>query len=403
MKRILIFGFLLAFAYAQNTNETGPSGLTPSTQGGGGSSNINIIGGYSDQYWTPPKNVDSSQQNLYLFTQSPTYSYHALQGLFFNNYLNNLTQTSTTNTSSQNPLNPQTSLTAQGLNALLTATPTNTITSLANAMAQYFPLTSPNFVYNFEKNQVSGPQGTTTGAQSNADQSNINVLNIGALIEPAQYDTDSYDLASNAKNFIGYISNQFNPIPLIDFTQIISSSQLAQALNNPAVQQYLLTIRQTVANDSTGMNNLYYLYNERVSQNTNALLGTQFTTIAPGTLPQNLQTKASPLALEKWMATHRLTNYQSDKNTPTWSDAMETATPATLQRETVYLLAEIRYEMYQQRMLQERILATASVQQLQNADSQQMTLQQLQRTICQDPLFSNACPPQPAAPVIGGS
>ena len=66
----------------------------------------------------------------------------------------------------------------------------------------------------------------------------------------------------------------------------------------------------------------------------------------------------------------------------------------------MYLLAEIRYEMFQQRMLQERILATLAVQQLQSIAPQQIQLQQAENFVCTNPLFvnSNACPPIPPTP-----
>lgn len=398
---VLIISLTFNSAYAQ--------GELASTQQNAVDLQNNIIGGYSSTYWYPQSKA-TPNQNIYLFTQSPSYEDNILEGYFFSRYLSQLTTTgSESQTENSSTLNPDTSLTIKALNSFLTATQTNSSIVTLKAMEQFYPLTSPEYVYNFKDGKANGPHvlainGVTPDIASlkNSDKSNINALNLGALIDPVQYDTNKNNSSENAAYFIKYMTNQYNLIPLINFTQIISDNELTRALSDPEVQKYLLTLRQILANYSVGMNNLYYLYNERKAEPTDDILGNPSSgtqTIDKSLLPKSLQTNASPLAIEKWMATRRLTTYPDKSHD--WFQQIEHATPATLQRETVFLLAEIRYEMFQQRMLQERMLATLSVQQLQSANLQQLNLQQMESNLCKNSLFkgSNVCPPPQQLPV----
>lgn len=58
-----------------------------------------------------------------------------------------------------------------------------------------------------------------------------------------------------------------------------------------------------------------------------------------------------------------------------WHDKMEQASPATVQREMLYALAEMNYQLYQMRMQNERLLATVSVFQLQSLDLSKAMIQ----------------------------
>ena len=52
---------------------------------------------------------------------------------------------------------------------------------------------------------------------------------------------------------------------------------------------------------------------------------------------------------------------------PNWYSEMETAKPLSVNREMLYVLAEMRLEMYRQRLIEERLLATVSIMQMQMA------------------------------------
>lgn len=357
--------------------------------GAGASNNsmsINLIGGYSSNYWT--HSWDSSKNpNLFLFVKSPSFDDSIINNLYFANYLATLSSTA---------LAPD-SNTVSALKNLLNATRANIVNSFNDAMKQYFPLASKdqNTFYNFDDGKVHSTKKTTNSGKKPA--SDLNSLNLNSLIEPVQYGTSSYNSAENAEHFIKYLSNQYYPAPLVDFSKIIAQSNLDKAFQITSVQQYLYTLREMVASYSVGMSDLYYLYHQRIPTDTEKLLGSKFQSITKSNLPKGMQKEASPLALEQWMAEHRLTSYDPNTSVPPWLKAMENATPATLQRETVYLLAEIRYEMFQDRMVQERILATLAAQQMQAMSAYQVQIQQLQTTICSNKLFkdSGACPPAP--------
>ncbi len=396
LKKIIAVLIIPAIALFINSSYADQANATPPIGGGGAD---NLIGGYGANFLTPPQNAPNS--NFYLFTQSPSWTDTITTNLFFNNYLQSASSTQ---------LSPAT-LTTSALNSLLTATTANASDALTAAMTQFFPLSDPTALYNFANGQANGTSNNNPASNNpfankgnaSAPTSSVNSLNLDALITPVQYDTTTYNTDVNAANFIKYISNQYNPTALIDFTKIISTNNLTQALGTQAAQQYLYILRKMLAGYSVGMSDMYYLYNQRVPQDTTALLGNQFNSITQSTLPQALQKQASPLAIQEWMATHRLTSYDPNTKTPPWVTSMENATPATLQRETVYLLAEIRYEMFQQRMLQERILATLAAQELQNLGSQQIQLQQAETAVCSNSLFSNnnACPPAPTSSSSG--
>jgi hypothetical protein len=62
---------------------------------------------------------------------------------------------------------------------------------------------------------------------------------------------------------------------------------------------------------------------------------------------------ASPLQVKEYLATRRSTN-------PQWYDDMSKASPATVSRETLFVLAEIRQELFNIQQQNERMLATMS-------------------------------------------
>ena len=66
----------------------------------------------------------------------------------------------------------------------------------------------------------------------------------------------------------------------------------------------------------------------------------------------------SQLSIEKDMATRRIKKYFGETNS--WYNKMEAANPVTVNREVAYLLAEMNYQLYLNRQIQERMLATMS-------------------------------------------
>ncbi len=375
----------LCFADMQDLIPSNGSG------GNGGLGKVQIIGGYSSKYWTASS--DSKHANYYLITPSPSFDDTAIVKSFYNQY-NVIISDPAKNLGSVN--------TATTVMNSLTASATSNQSLFEQAMAQYFPFSSDSKnTYSFNA-KASGGNLFEVG---NQDQSNVAALSFDTMLQPTQYN-ESYFKSSNSNNppldYLKYVTNYYSPTPKIDFSALTTSggknSQLNQAFQQSNVLEYLYKIRRLEAVSSVGISNLYYLYSERVPQKTKDLLK-NIPDEDLKNLPSNLQKYASPLALQKWIATHRLSSESSGSNgsdssvTP-WVQSIENATPATLQREMVYLLAEIQQQLFKQRMINERILATLSVQQLQSSSAMNFELSQLQSSICNTKLFQNssACP-----------
>lgn len=90
------------------------------------------------------------------------------------------------------------------------------------------------------------------------------------------------------------------------------------------------------------------------------------------------------------MATRRFTSSTDTQGkTKSWYNKIEHAGPATLQRENLMLLAEMRYELYKNRMINERILATLSTTELQNTENIRLQLANLKRIFCDQKPFKD--------------
>ncbi len=161
--------------------------------------------------------------------------------------------------------------------------------------------------------------------------------------------------ANQAQNFIRLLADMDNT------PKSLPASAFANL--SPQAQNYLTRLATYTATQSIALNNLTKMYAERVQQSG---LGDQvgmvkLTSDAP---PSNVSVgapvdTASPLQVEEYLAARRVKN-------GAWYAEMEKAAPASVQREMLYVLAEMRYEMFQQRLMFEQMLATISAAQLQN-------------------------------------
>ena len=122
---------------------------------------------------------------------------------------------------------------------------------------------------------------------------------------------------------------------------------LISDLNRPAVK--------------VALSNLNYLMAERI-----AIKGLATKTGVPHN-PQLPKGYASPLEVENYIANERLNN-------PAWVKAMQTASPAAVNREQLMILAEIESELQRNHLDHERLLATLSIIALQSSQLSQMTL-----------------------------
>jgi intracellular multiplication protein IcmX len=248
----------------------------------------------------------------------------------------------------------------------------------SNCSFMYKDLVSAGVIGNM--NQTPNPQDFFN--YSNYIKNFLPQLNSNTLISPLWYDTSSTqsDTSSssqgaaqegkgltasnqqqNAANFINYVTDAVTPIPLANKTDysdaynkakgLTKVTPLEQAQAQYRLDNYLASLRAYASKASVVMGNIYYIYGKRLVQKQ----GTS--SAAPET---------SQAMSEFTMATNRLYNPSQSQNGQQWIDKINSASPATVQKEIAILLAEINYQMYLSRQQDERLLLTNSILLLQN-------------------------------------
>lgn len=209
------------------------------------------------------------------------------------------------------------------------------------------------------------------GQQTIPVSSSTSAFDLNSLLLPLQYTINKQNNTNqknDALNFIRFASNLNQPIPVID-TSNFNQDKITQAFQNGDYLQYLIALRSLTSKQSVGMSNYYYLYAERLPQDISKLSLSQAETDALKNTP--LYPKASPLQIEHYFATRRYTD-------PNWNNNIQQlATPAELQRQTIYLLRDLLYVEHQRQLVDERILATLSTMQLGTLGGDQLTINQL--------------------------
>ncbi|ANN96716.1 TPA: type IVB secretion system protein IcmX [Legionella pneumophila] len=259
---------------------------------------------------------------------------------------------------------------------------------LPNCNLMYQNLVMQNVIGTLPPAQTSG--STPAFYTYNYNQSLIGQLNGNSLIAPLLLDTNPAPLqqlsssgglkaisqAQQALNFIRYASAQVTPPSLPKLSAYSELWNQATAKPNSdgynEVQQkqaaatlsgYFNNLRVYAAQTSVGVSNLYYILSKRLPQNMSG--------------DQSNQNLTSQALNEFNMATRRLFD-PTASNTPgqpnqQWIKQINDASPATVQKEIAVLLAEINYQMYLDRQIQERILLTNSIMLLQNLKAAQPT------------------------------
>ncbi len=221
------------------------------------------------------------------------------------------------------------------------------------------------------------------------NQQLIGQLNSNSLIAPLLYSTDSpgqgtgsptppgqqspglvaQTQVEEAANFIRYASGQVAPgtLPsLQSYTTLYQTAYppgkttLTEAQQKQAqvtLATYLANLRIFAAQSSVGIGNLYYILSKRLPQKL-------------GSNSDNSPILSSEAMSEFRMASWRLFNSDFSQNKQ-WINQINNASSATVQKEIATLLAEINYQMYLDRQLQERILLTNSIMLIQNTRSGQ--------------------------------
>jgi intracellular multiplication protein IcmX len=207
-------------------------------------------------------------------------------------------------------------------------------------------------------------------SKPDASELHNNYFNFASLFTPMNYSTDQ---ATAANNFIKYATLDFQPVTTgINFQKLRNATpqELKNFMTSPAFQNYQLNVRSTLASRSVLLNNLEHMIAERSTiQN----LGKE-----AGLKDSNGKsiTDASPLQVQQYVATHRVHSKQ-------WYQNMANASPATVQRETLYVLAEIEAQNFQRHMDNERLLAAISSLQIQTQKTVAMMMKAKNQNINQ--------------------
>lgn len=146
--------------------------------------------------------------------------------------------------------------------------------------------------------------------------------------------------------------------PLGGLTFSTDADTRKKQLAGSDVQDYLLQSRMSAAGQSVAFSNLNYLAQERRIIKGLGVGGGMTTLPTDGN--QKVIPDASQLQLEQFLVDRRVGNVS-------WYTNVNTASSITVQRETLFVLAEISKQMFQQRILMERMLAEQVAMQVQSA------------------------------------
>lgn len=211
----------------------------------------------------------------------------------------------------------------------------------------------------------------------NYTESLVPSLNVDTLMAPLIYNTEASEdseeddeetgympntQAKQAAAFIRYLSGQnlMGTLPKYDdYNKLITniSADDAETRNNAvsSLYTYFMNLRTLAANVSVGVSNLSAIMAKRMK---NEATGT-----SQAFDEYSMATRRVLIPTE----TDNLSDLQAGGNQ--WIASMQTASPAVVQKEMLFLLAEINYQLYLSRVQDERILLTLSTIQLQGANS----------------------------------
>lgn len=191
----------------------------------------------------------------------------------------------------------------------------------------------------------------------------------GTDIQPSLVDNFAFN-ADNILGTIGYEDSDSKSVealimflsggakPLGGLTFSDDTDTRKKQLAGSDVQDYLLQARMTAAGQSVAFSNLNYLAQER--QIIKGLGTKAGMTTLPTDASKSERPDASQLQLEQFLVDRRVGN-------SSWYTSMDTASSITVQRETLFVLAEISKQMFQQKILMERMLAEQIAMQQQSA------------------------------------
>ena len=225
----------------------------------------------------------------------------------------------------------------------------NVIGTLPNTYQYYTSTYNQQFLSQLNGNTLIAPLlYSTTTSSSNTSSSPQTPPSGAGLTAQSQ--------AQQAANFIRYATGSVTPpsLPkLQDYDALYTLATSTPNSTNPTqvnqqiqaqaiLANYFAKLRVYAAQTSIAYSNLYDIFSKRMPQTNGGSDSSQATSQALN---------------EFTMATWRLYTPGGRANT-NWRNQINQASPATVQKEMVTLLAEINYQMYLKRQQQERLLLT---------------------------------------------
>ncbi len=206
-------------------------------------------------------------------------------------------------------------------------------------------------------------------------------MNFSYIFNPTSKNPNYKEYATNYINYISSpLSFKNSIVSGIDFSKLQAQiksaaeshnlntknkagTELASILLSPNFLAYQLKVRHLLAIRSMATSNLNQLISERTP--------VKITSIQNGS---KVEKTLSPLDVEKSTQTHRITD-------PNWYKAVQAASPASIQRRTLVILAEIEAQNYQAHIDRERLIALESTSLLLQSNQANSTLSQTKNTL----------------------
>ena len=288
----------------------------------------------------------------YILKLATTLDVYAANNATTNNaLLTAVNQADTSTTNSSAILNQNTIAKA------LTSTPTSA-TNMTNLLSVMTAADSANP----NQNTFLGASTSTAFAQQQTQGNQTLTANI--LLNPLTYNATQQ---KQAQKYIQFAANLATPVKQLD-TSKLTPAQMLKLQTKPSYKTYEVAVRSILAARSVALANLYKAYAER----------TPLTIDANGTsTSQSNNPPISVLSQREMLATQRITS-------PDWYKNMATQPVTVIDRESLYIQAEMRYEMYQMHKDMERLLVTMSMLQIQGLQANEQGLGILLNKVQQD-------------------
>lgn len=169
---------------------------------------------------------------------------------------------------------------------------------------------------------------------------------------------------SAAVSFVDFVTRSYKPIDSdISFGKIRGNTKAMAYLQSHSknYQAYQAETRSTIATQSIAMSNFNYLIAERTPSK-------DLTTANTG-VPSNADENGmlSPLQVQQYVAQH-------DVNDPNWYKQIASASPANINRQILVVLSQIKSQMFQKHLDDERLIATMSTMGLQSNQMSQILM-----------------------------